>query len=137
MGPEVGGGAVVETPQGRLGDFALSLHAGLGAGRARRLGGPWSHIELGISLRARLCPHRTRAKHVNDIPKIGPPGRRDPLLLLAEVRELRREQRLLLEETAKVSDRLNLVSRAALAGCILLSLELILDLITSVLRVTP
>jgi len=72
------------------------------------------------------------------MPKIDPPGRRDPLLALAEeVRELRREQRLLLEQTAQASDRLKLVCRAALAGCILLSLELILDIVTSILRATP
>jgi hypothetical protein len=75
---------------------------------------------------------------VNDIPKIDPSGRRDPLLVLAEeVRDLRREQRLLLDRAAKASDRLKLVSRAALAGCILLSLELILDILTSILRATP
>lgn len=75
---------------------------------------------------------------MNHIPKIDPPGRRDPLLLLAEeVRELRREQRQLLEATANASERLKLVSRAALAGCILLSLELILDIVTSLLHATP
>jgi len=75
---------------------------------------------------------------VNDIRKFDPAGKRDPLMVLAEeVRELRREQHLLLEETAKTSDRLKLVSRAALAGCILLSLELILDLVMGVLRLTP
>ena len=75
---------------------------------------------------------------MNDIPKIDPPGRRDALLLLAEeVRELRREQRQLLEATANASERLKLVSRVALAGCILLSLELILDIVTSLLHATP
>jgi hypothetical protein len=75
---------------------------------------------------------------VNDIPKIDPPGRRDALLLLAEeVRELRREQRQLLEATANASERLKLVSRVALAGCILLSLELILDIVMSLLHATP
>ena len=75
---------------------------------------------------------------MNDIPKIDPPGRRDALLLLAEeVRELRREQRQLLEATANASERLKLVSRVALAGCILLSLELILDIVMSLLHATP
>jgi hypothetical protein len=59
------------------------------------------------------------------------------LLLAEEVRELRREQRQLLEATANASERLKLVSRAALAGCILLSLELILDIVTSLLHATP
>jgi len=56
------------------------------------------------------------------------------MVLADEVRELRRVHSLTLEEAAKMADRLKLVSRAALAGCILLSLELILDILTNVLR---
>jgi hypothetical protein len=75
---------------------------------------------------------------MNEIRKFEPTGGRDPLLLLAEeVRELRREQQMLLDQARKASERLKLVSRAALAGCILLSLELIVDILTSVLRATP
>ena len=44
---------------------------------------------------------------------------------------------MLLDQAGKASDRLKLVSRAALAGCILLSLELIVDILTTVLRATP
>jgi hypothetical protein len=45
---------------------------------------------------------------VNDIRKFDPAGKRDPLLVLAEEGwELRREQHLLQEETARTSDRLN------------------------------
>lgn len=40
-------------------------------------------------------------------------------------------------QAGKASDRLKLVSRAALPGCILLSLELIVDILTTVLRATP
>ena len=58
-----------------------------------------------------------RARHVNDIRKFDPAGKRDPLLVLAEdVRQLRRAQDAWREETAKTSDRLKLVSRAALAA---------------------
>ncbi len=72
---------------------------------------------------------------MSEIRKIEPTGGRDPLLVLAdEVRELRREHSLTLQEATKMADRLKLVSRAALAGCILLSLELILDILTNVLR---
>jgi hypothetical protein len=53
------------------------------------------------------------------------------------VRELRREQQILREQARNASDRLKLVSRAALAGCILLSLELVLDIVTNVLHATP
>jgi hypothetical protein len=75
---------------------------------------------------------------MHEIRKFEPTGGRDPLLLLAEqIRELRREQRMLLDQAGKASDRLKLVSRAALAGCILLSLELIVDILTTVLRATP
>jgi len=74
---------------------------------------------------------------MNEIRKFEPGGK-DPLLVLAaEVRELRREQRILLEQAERASERLKLVSRAALAGCILLSLELIVDIATTVLRATP
>jgi hypothetical protein len=74
---------------------------------------------------------------MNEIRKFEPGGK-DPLLVLAaEVRELRREQRILLEQAERASERLKLVSRAALAGCILLSLELIVDIVTTVLRATP
>jgi len=66
------------------------------------------------------------------------PGGKDPLLVLAEeVRELRRQQRILLDQAEKAGERFKLVSRAALAGCILLSLELIVDIVTTVLRATP
>jgi hypothetical protein len=88
-------------------------------------------------------PHqgtRTKPGHkkMHEIRKFEPTGGRDPLLLLAEeIRELRREQRMLLDQAGKASDRLKLVSRAALAGCILLSLELIVDILTTVLRATP
>jgi hypothetical protein len=72
---------------------------------------------------------------MSEIRKIEPTGGRDPLMVLAdEVRELRRVHSLTLEEAAKMADRLKLVTRAALAGCILLSLELILDILTNVLR---
>jgi len=75
---------------------------------------------------------------MSELRKIEPTGRRDPLLVLAEeIRELRREQRLLAEQSSKTTDRLKLVTRAALIGCILLSLELILDLAIGVLRATP
>jgi hypothetical protein len=74
---------------------------------------------------------------MNEIRKFEPGGK-DPLLVLAaEVRELRREQRILLEQAERASERLKLVSRAALAGCILLSLELIVDIVTTVLRAAP
>jgi hypothetical protein len=43
----------------------------------------------------------------------------------------------LLEQAERASERLKLVSRAALAGCILLSLELIVDIVTTVLRAAP
>ena len=75
---------------------------------------------------------------MNEIRKFEPTGGRDPLLVLAEeIRELRREQQILLDQAEKASDRLGLVSRAALAGCLLLSLELIVDILTTVLRATP
>jgi hypothetical protein len=75
---------------------------------------------------------------MNEIRKFEPTGGRDPLLVLAEeIRELRREQQILLDQAEKASDRLRLVSRAALAGCLLLSLELIVDILTTVLRATP
>ena len=75
---------------------------------------------------------------MNEIRKFEPTGGRDPLLVLAEeIRELRREQQILLDHAGKASDRLRLVSRAALAGCLLLSLELIVDILTTVLRATP
>ena len=75
---------------------------------------------------------------MNEIRKFEPTGGRDPLLVLAEeIRELRREQQILLNQAEKASDRLKLVSRAALAGCLLLSLELIVDILTTVLRATP
>jgi hypothetical protein len=65
-------------------------------------------------------------------------GKQDPILVLAEeVRQLRNEHKLLLDEAEKVVGRAKLVSRAALAGCILLSLELILDIVFNVLRVIP
>ena len=75
---------------------------------------------------------------MNEIRKFEPTGGRDPLLVLAEeIRELRREQQILLDQAEKASDRLRLVSRAALAGCLLLSLELIVDILATVLRATP
>lgn len=75
---------------------------------------------------------------MTELGKIEPLGRRDPLLVLAEeIREVRREQHLLKEESTKTADRLKLVTRAALIGCILLSLELIVDLAIGVLRTTP
>jgi hypothetical protein len=65
-------------------------------------------------------------------------GKQDPILVLAEeVRQLRNEHKLLLDEAEKVVGRAKLVSRAVLAGCILLSLELILDIVFNVLRVIP
>ena len=89
------------------------------------------------STNAYACLGATRAQDMNEIRKFEPGGK-DPLLVLAaEVRELRREQRILLEQAERASERLKLVSRAALAGCILLSLELIVDIVTTVLRATP
>ncbi len=74
---------------------------------------------------------------MTELRKIEPMGRRDPLLVLAaEISELRREQRLLKEEATKTADRLQLVTRAALIACILLSLELIVDLAIGVLDYT-
>jgi hypothetical protein len=73
---------------------------------------------------------------MNEIRKFEPTGGRDPLLLLTEeVRELRREQQILRDQARNA--RLKLVSRAALAGCILLSLEIVLDIVTNVLHATP
>jgi hypothetical protein len=75
---------------------------------------------------------------MSEIRKFEPMGKRDPILLLAEeVRALRHEHRILLDEAEKVVNRAKLVSRAALAGCVLLSLELILDIVFNVLRVIP
>jgi len=79
-----------------------------------------------------------RATHMSDIRKIEPAGRRDPLLALTQdIRALRREQQLERDATEKALDRLNMIMRVALAGCILLSLELIVDIITSLLQPMP
>jgi len=79
-----------------------------------------------------------RTTHMSDIRKIEPAGRRDPLLALTQdIRALRREQQLERDATEKALDRLNMIMRVALAGCILLSLELIVDIITSLLQPMP
>src|SRR5262249_22172036 len=79
-----------------------------------------------------------RATHMSDFRKIEPAGRKDPLVALTQkIREPGREQQLGRDGAGKAPGSLDKDKRGALAGCILLFLELIVDIVTSLLHPRP